>query len=191
MNPTHDRFHDGTGPGSPRGPHAAHSVPPLHPLRALLLAGSVPLFLGVLLSDLAYSGSAQVQWKNFASWLNAGALLLSGLALLWAVVALVGRERGVRPALIGTVLLALGWVLGFVNSLEHAKDAHATLPAGLVLSVIVFGLVAAASWFAFAAARADRVLDGRDARVARPVSPVQGRGPNAPIHPVDRAEVRA
>ena len=52
---------------------------PLHPLRAFLLAGSVPLFLGVLLSDIAYANSDQVQWKNFASWLNAGALLLSCL----------------------------------------------------------------------------------------------------------------
>ena len=30
---------------------------PLHPLRALLLAGAVPLFLGVLLSDMAYAES--------------------------------------------------------------------------------------------------------------------------------------
>ena len=44
------------------------------------------------------------------------------------------------------VLLLAGWVFGFLNSLVHAKDAAATLPEGLVLAVIVFGLVAAASW---------------------------------------------
>ena len=44
------------------------------------------------------------------------------------------------------MLLLAGWVFGFVNSLVHAKDAAATLPEGLVLAVLVFALVAAASW---------------------------------------------
>ena len=119
---------------------------PLHPLRALLLAGAVPLFLGVLLSDIAYADSDQVQWKNFASWLNAGALVLSGLALLWSVFALIGPDRRHRRSMLTTVLLAAGWVFGFINSLVHAKDAAATLPEGLVLAVLVFALVAVASW---------------------------------------------
>ena len=123
-----------------------HARAPLHPLRALLLAGAVPLFLGVLLSDMAYANTAQVQWKNFASWLNAGALLFSGLALLWSVFALVGPEPRHRRSMLSTVLLLAGWVFGFVNSLVHAKDAAATLPEGLVLAVLVFALVAAASW---------------------------------------------
>jgi uncharacterized membrane protein len=121
---------------------------PLHPLRALLLAGSVPLFLGVLLNDITYVNSDQIQWKNFASWLNAGALVLSGLALLWSVVALFGADRKRRRLVLSSVLLLAGWVLGFVNSLVHAKDAAATLPEGLVLAVLVFALVAVASFFA-------------------------------------------
>jgi uncharacterized membrane protein len=126
---------------------------PVHSVRALLLAGSVPLFLGVLLSDIAYANSDQVQWKNFASWLNAGALLLSGLALLWSVIALVGARR--RPDAVRSFLLLLaGWVLGFVNSLIHAKDAGATLPEGLVLAVLAFALVAVAG---FLEMRADRL----------------------------------
>ena len=36
---------------------------PLHPLRAFLLAGSVPLFLGVLLSDIAYANSDRMHWQ--------------------------------------------------------------------------------------------------------------------------------
>ena len=118
----------------------------LHPLRALLLAGALSLFLGVLLSDIAYADSDQVQWKNFASWLNAGALVFSGLALLWSVFALIGPERGHRRSKLSSALLLAGWVFGFVNSLVHAKDAGATLPEGLVLAVLVFALVAAASW---------------------------------------------
>ena len=118
----------------------------LHPLRALLLVGGLSLFLGVLLSDIAYANSDQVQWKNFASWLNAGALLLSGIALLWAVIALVSADRGRRRWMLSAMLLLAGWLLGFVNSLVHAKDAGATLPEGPVLAVLVFALVASASW---------------------------------------------
>jgi uncharacterized membrane protein len=128
---------------------------PLHSFRTLLLAGSVPLFLGVLLSDIAYANTDQVQWKNFASWLNAGALLLSGLALLWAVIALIGGERKHRRSVLSCVLLLAGWVLGFVNSLVHAKDAGATLPEGLVFAVLAFALVAAAGFFGFSDARSE------------------------------------
>ena len=42
----------------------------LHPVHAVLLASSFPLFLGALLSDWAYSNSYVVQWLNFAAWLN-------------------------------------------------------------------------------------------------------------------------
>ncbi len=120
---------------------------PLHPVRALLLAGSLPLFLGVLLCDIAYTQSNEIQWKNFASWLNAGALLLSGLALLWSAIGLmvVAHPKPRRSALCAALLLA-AWVLGFVNSLIHAKDAGATLPEGLIFSVLVFALMAVASW---------------------------------------------
>lgn len=126
----------------------AHRVArgPVHPLRAVLLAGSVPLFLGVLLSDIAYANSDQIQWKNFASWLNAGALLLSGLALLWSVIALLRAHHKAPRSALATVLLLAAWVLGFVNSLMHAKDAGATLPEGLVLAVLVFALITMASW---------------------------------------------
>ena len=42
---------------------------PLHPLHAIVLAFPFPLFLGALLSDLAYRSSFHVQWANFSSWL--------------------------------------------------------------------------------------------------------------------------
>src|SRR3546814_13838216 len=53
----------------------------LRPMHAILLAGTVPLFLGAMLSDLAYASSYPVQWTNFSSWLIVGGLLFSGLAL--------------------------------------------------------------------------------------------------------------
>lgn len=50
---------------------------PLHSLHAILLAGTVPLFLGALLSDFAYSSSYEIQWKHFASWLLVGGLFVA------------------------------------------------------------------------------------------------------------------
>lgn len=115
-------------------------------LHTILLAGSVPLFLGALLSDIAYYQSYQIQWNNFASWLLAGAELFAGLALLCALVNLLrARRKAGRPMTYFLVLLAT-WVLGLVNSFEHAKDAWASMPSGLVLSVIVTVLSVAAAW---------------------------------------------
>jgi len=116
------------------------------PLHATLLAGTVPLFLGGLLSDIAYFQTYQIQWSNFAAWLIAGGLVFCGLALLFALVNLVRAERKAgRPALY-FLLLLVTWVLGLINAFEHAKDAWATMPSGLVLSVIVTLLTCAATW---------------------------------------------
>ena len=126
----------------------------LHPLHAVLLAGTVPLFLGVLLSDIAYSSTYETQWKNFASWLIVGGLMFGGVALLWALIGLFRTgQRGRRPAFYFLILLAT-WVLGLINALVHAKDAWASMPEGLILSAIVAALAVAATGFGFSARRA-------------------------------------
>ncbi len=136
---------------------AAHHYHPVRPspLHALLLGGSVPLFIGGLLSDIAYYQTYHIQWANFAAWLIAGALLLSGLALLFALVNLIRAERkGGRPA-VYFLLLLLAWVLGLVNAFEHAKDAWAVMPNGLILSVVVTVLSLAAAWIGLSNLRSE------------------------------------
>ncbi|MGE8305230.1 MAG: DUF2231 domain-containing protein [Pseudomonas kermanshahensis] len=112
----------------------------------MLLAGGVPLFLGALLSDIAYFNSYQIQWSNFAAWLIAGGLVFCGLALLFALVNLIRAERKGGRATLYFLLLLATWVLGLINAFEHAKDAWAVMPSGLVLSVIVTALATAAAW---------------------------------------------
>jgi len=114
-------------------------------LHATLLAGTVPLFLGATLSDVAYYRTYEVQWINFSSWLIAGALVLCGLAILFALVNLVRAARKQGRPLIYLLLLLATWVLGFIDALEHAKDAWATMPLGLVLSAIVTVLACVAT----------------------------------------------
>jgi uncharacterized membrane protein len=123
---------------------------PIHPLHAIFLAFPLPLFLGALLSDFAYRSSFHVQWSNFAAWLIAGGLLVGALALVWALIEIV-RNTTARTGRAMTYLVALlvMWVLGFVNALVHAKDAWATMPEGLYLSIIVTLLALAAAWIGY------------------------------------------
>jgi uncharacterized membrane protein len=131
---------------------------PIHPLHAILLTFPFPLFLGALISDLAYWSTYHVQWSNFAAWLIAGALLAGGFVMLCALIdwARGGQERTGRHVAYFIMLLAM-WVLGFINALVHAKDAWATMPGGLWLSVIVTLLALAASWIGYSGLRAQQV----------------------------------
>lgn len=120
---------------------------PVRRMHAVVAFASLPLFLGALLSDLAYASSFQVQWTNFADWLNAGGLTLAVLALVWAVLAeLLSRPRhppGRRW--LHATLLAATVVLGLANAFVHAKDGWAAMPAATVLSLCVLVTAAAAS----------------------------------------------
>jgi uncharacterized membrane protein len=125
----------------------------IHPVHAFLLAAPVPLFLGALLSDWAYSSTSQIQWTNFASWLLAGALVFAGFALLWAFIDLVRVRRWAARSMIYFLVLLVAWVLGFINALVHAMDAWAKMPAALTLSLIVTALACIAAWLGFATLR--------------------------------------
>lgn len=125
----------------------------LHPVHAVLLASSFPLFLGALLSDWAYSNSYVVQWLNLAAWLNAGALVFAGLALLWALIDFFRADRDRASALYLLLLLAT-FIVGFINALVHGMDAWATMPEGLILSIIVLLLALGALWAGFSSQRA-------------------------------------
>ncbi|SRR5690625_2211995 len=121
---------------------------PIHPVHAVFLAGVIPLFAGALLSDIAYFRTYEIQWQNFASWLLAGGLVMAGVALVFAFAGLAPARR--TPArVLYLVVLAVTWIIGFFNALHHARDAWASMPAGLVMSVIITLLAIAAAWIAF------------------------------------------
>ncbi|MEN1957095.1 DUF2231 domain-containing protein [Luteimonas sp. MJ204] len=127
-------------------------APAFHPVHALLLGGATALFLGGLLSDIAYARTFEIQWNNFASWLIAGGLVVAGVALVSALAGLMPSRR-TRGSLLHFVLLLATWVVGFFNALMHARDAWASMPGGLVLSVITLVLAIVATCFAVRAPR--------------------------------------
>lgn len=126
----------------------------LHPIHAFLLAGTVPMFLSVLLSDIAYYSSYEIQWKNFASWLIIGGLVFGGFTLLWALIGLFRADRS-RRAMVYFLLLFAAWILGFIDALVHAKDAWASMPEALLLSGIVAVLAIAATVLGFSSLRGE------------------------------------
>lgn len=119
------------------------------PLHAILLGGTVALFLGALLNDIAYYNTYQIQWSNFASWLIAGGLLFCGLAGLFAIANLLRADPKAGRPVVYLLLLLVTWVLGLINAFVHAKDAWAAMPTGLILSVIVTLLSVVAAWTGF------------------------------------------
>ncbi|MFB9866908.1 DUF2231 domain-containing protein [Vreelandella sulfidaeris] len=118
----------------------------LNPLHATFLAGTVPLFLGATLCDYAYSTSYHIQWATFASWLNAGGLVFAGFAFLCAIISFFRSHNRSMVFMIYPALLLLTWILGFVNSLVHAKDAWGMMPTGFALSIVVTLLAGTATW---------------------------------------------
>lgn len=130
----------------------------VYPLHAVFLAGTIPLFLGAALSDVAYARSFDIQWSNFASWLIVGGLIFGAIALVFAIVDLFRPELRARGSIPYFVILLAMWVVGFFNALMHARDAWAVMPTGLVLSVIVTVLACVATWLGFRTPRVKGVL---------------------------------
>jgi len=121
----------------------------LRPVHAFLLSAPVPLFLGAALSDYAYASTYQVQWINFASWLIVGGLVVGGAALISGFIGALRSYRRNGRFVVSFLLLAMAWVLGCINAFIHARDAWATMPAGLVLSLFVAVLACSATLAGF------------------------------------------
>lgn len=132
----------------------SHSIG-IHPVQGALLAGLVTLFLGALLTDIAYAKTYEIQWSNFASWLLVGGLVIGAVALAWAVVDLVRYDRRAgRDWVLALVVLAT-WLTGLFAALVHGKDAWAMMPGGLVLSAIATVLALIATWIGFSRRRVE------------------------------------
>ncbi|RJE79145.1 hypothetical protein DWB67_13875 [Paracoccus sp. JM45] len=126
-------------------------VRPIHPVHAILLAFLFPLFLGTLVADIAYWRTAEIQWSNFAQWMNAGGLFVGGFAILAALISLtINRHSPNYRPIAYVVFLLVGWIIGLVNAFAHSQDAWAIMPAVLWWSSIATALVSVASWLGYA-----------------------------------------
>ncbi|MBB3860646.1 putative membrane protein [Novosphingobium hassiacum] len=125
-----------------------HAAAPASPLHAILLAFPVALYPSALISDITYLQTSVVQWTNFSQWLIAGADLFAGLLLAWTIASLLfGRARHARGRGKATlIVVAVMFVLGIINALQHSKDGWASVgTTGLILSIActILAIVAA------------------------------------------------
>lgn len=125
-----------------------HSI---HPLHALLLAFPATLFPGTFAAGVTYARTAEIQWSNFAQWLNAAGLIFGALAGVAAVASYVKRRRsaGANHALIHGGLLAAALATGFIAALVLARDAFGSIPEALWWSGAAALFALAAAWIGF------------------------------------------
>lgn len=132
----------------------------IHPVHALALAFPIALFSSGLVADIAYLRTAEIQWTNFAAWLNAGALVFGGLVAAWALITLVLNLKSANKGrrILYFVVVAAMWVLGLVNAFKHSQDAWSSVGTlGLILSVVCTILALVAGMIAYSGLDSRRV----------------------------------
>jgi uncharacterized membrane protein len=128
---------------------SATSAVARHPLMSTFASFPTVCFILALLNDIAYWRTANLQWQNFSEWLLFGGLVVGGFVLLFEVVGLLFRPR-VRaqgPGWLHAIGLLIVLLLGFYNSLVHARDGWtAVVPEGLILSVATVVVMIITGW---------------------------------------------
>ncbi|WP_237713692.1 hypothetical protein, partial [Xanthomonas phaseoli] len=100
-------------------------------------------------AGLLHGTSSRKDTRKFHFWrllmgggITVGAMVLTTIALVCAIVALVRGSRN----LIYIIALIAAWVVGFFDALHHARDAWAVMPAALALSAIATLFALVATW---------------------------------------------
>jgi uncharacterized membrane protein len=122
-----------------------------HPVLRILVSFPVACFCAALVTDIAYSRTADITWADFSDWLLAGGMAMGVLAAIAGVVAAIAdrrtrRQRRLWPVVAGSIVTLL---LGFLNNLVHSRDAWTSVvPQGLVLSVLTVVVMLITIWLA-------------------------------------------
>jgi uncharacterized membrane protein len=121
-----------------------------HPIHAMLVPFPITCFIGALITDIAYTRTANIQWANFSIWLITAGLVMGGFAALAGLVDYVG-DRRVRRIPVATIHMLLNlsvWVIELFNAFVHSRDGWTSVvPTGITLSAISVALLAVSGWF--------------------------------------------
>lgn len=121
-----------------------------HPIHPMLIPFPIAFLVAVPVVDVVYAVTSNVFWADAAFVLLAAGLVAGALAALVGLVDFAGirtvRKR--RTAWWHVLANAGALTLALVNLLVRFGDrADAILPAGVLLSVVTAGLLAAGGWF--------------------------------------------
>ena len=115
----------------------------------MLVPFPITCFVLALLTDIAYTQTANVQWANFSVWLIAVGLFMGGLAALTGLIDYVGdrRVRAARAATPHMIINISVFVIEFFNVFVHSRDGWtAIVPTGITLSIISVILLIVSAW---------------------------------------------
>jgi uncharacterized membrane protein len=108
------------------------------PIYLLLFPIPVVLFIGALVTDIAYAKSASIMWLNFSEWLIAAGLLFGALAAIALIVEFFA-SRGIRAGVgwAHLVLFFAALIVELFNMFIHTRDGWtAVVPTGMTLSIL-------------------------------------------------------
>lgn len=109
----------------------------------------VAYFAAALVSDLAYSRTAEITWEQFSVWLITGGLVMAlAVAAAASIDLLIRGQRPIRLRALGYVAAVL---LSLLNVFVHSRDGYtAVVPLGLTLSTIVVIILMSTSFAGWA-----------------------------------------
>jgi uncharacterized membrane protein len=114
-----------------------------------LAAFMASCFVGTLATDVAYWGTANMQWADFSAWLLSVGVVVGWVAVVVALIEMLVvrsllRSRITWPYAIGS-LIAL--IIATVNTFMHTRDAWTSVvPWGLVLSAATVLVLILTGW---------------------------------------------
>jgi uncharacterized membrane protein len=120
-----------------------------HPLHPMLVPFPIACYVGALLCDIAYAGTAEMQWTNFAAWLLAAGVAFTVLAAIAGGIDFLvePRIRRLGAAWIHVVGNVTVLILAIFNSFVHSHDAWTSVvPTGLVLSIVTVLILVVTGW---------------------------------------------
>ena len=120
-----------------------------HPVHPLLVPFPIVCFIGTLLTDLAYWGTADIMWSNFSSWLLSAGVIVGWFAGIAGLIDFAGdrRVRAQRPAWPHAIGNVVALILATINVFVHTHDAWTSVvPWGLTLSVAVVLILLVTGW---------------------------------------------
>jgi uncharacterized membrane protein len=101
------------------------------------------LFVAALVFDAIYADNGEILWTKAAAWLICFGLILAIIPRLINLVRV--WITGTRPRPFASTLAfwlnLLAIVAAFVNALVHSRDAYASMPDGLWLSILTVALL--------------------------------------------------
>ncbi|WP_092028469.1 DUF2231 domain-containing protein [Bradyrhizobium sp. OK095] len=131
-----------------------------HPIHPMLVPIPIACFIGALLTDIAYTVTAEIMWANFSAWLLIVGVIFGVLAAIAGLTDFLGNRlvREQAPAWPHLVGSAVALILAFFNALIHTRDAWTSVwPTGLVLSAITVLILPVTGWLGWALVYRHRV----------------------------------